>query len=267
MRHVTLAVAVMGTLVLVGGCRSADTPASGPTTTTATVAPDTQAGATPAPSPEEAVDRLLAAERDGDHGASYRLLSADARRGLDANAWARRRNDLARVTGFRVEPARGATVVAEVDHDPGLDPFVGLSPARERQTWRARKDAGGWLVDADPVVEPQYPEVALAGDAALAWARAVQACDQTKAQALQGVDTLFGPVEALAGLCGTTGALAAGRPGPIPGGPDTQALVAQYGTEALDWAKAVPVAGGNRGFSVVLAPIGSVWKVVAVFAS
>ncbi|MGH9164882.1 MAG: hypothetical protein ACRDZW_05125, partial [Acidimicrobiales bacterium] len=209
MRHVTAA--VVAALALTGACSGGDSPQAQPVTTTTAPTDDT-AGSAPAPSAEEAVDRLLAAERDGDHAASYRLLSAQGRRGLDPNAWTRRRNDLPRITGFRVEPGQGATVVALVDHEPGLDPFVGLSPARERQSFRARQGAGGWLVDPDPVVEPQYPDAAAARAAALAWAEAVQACDQPRARGLQGVEAPFGPVEALAGLCWTRDPLSAGPP-------------------------------------------------------
>lgn len=243
---------------------------SSPTTTsTTTTAADTgQDQAEPATSPAEAVTALLAAEQGGDHEASYRLLSAAGRKALDPGAWARLRNQLPAITAVRIdEGPDDGTVVAVVDHEPGLDPFLGLTPARERQTWKASEQGGGWVVEPEPVIEPEFPDVALAQDAALAWARAVQSCDEKAAKTHEGVAALFGPVEAAAGLCGSQATVATGAPEALLGGPDSQALVAQYGPEALVWAKAVPVMGADRPFSVVLAPIGSVWKVVAVFAS
>ncbi len=223
-------------------------------------------GATPEDSPEAAVAALLTAERSGDHAASYRLVSSAGRQDLDEPGWARRRTEVPAVTGFEIERVDGSAVVAVVDHEPGLDAFVGLRPGRERQTWQARREGGGWLVDAEPAVEPQYPPAGAAADGALAWARAVQACDQAAAAAHQAVDVLFGRPEAAAGLCGATATLAAGPPEPAPPGPATADLVAQFGPEALSWARVTPITGGVRPFSVVLAPIGSVWKVVAVLA-
>ena len=214
---------------------------------------------------------LLTAEQRGDHQASYRLLSPAGRKALDPGAWARLRNQLPAITELRVDTAADdtgdeGTVVAIVDHAPGLDPFLGLTPARERQTWKAVEQDGGWVVDPEPLIEPEFPAVALAQDSALTWARAVQACDESSAKAQEGVASLFGPIEAAVGLCGSRATVAVGAPEPLLGGPDSQALVAQYGPEALIWARTVSVMGANRPFGLVLAPIGSVWKVVAVLA-
>ncbi|HVL91903.1 MAG TPA: hypothetical protein VM264_01010 [Acidimicrobiales bacterium] len=249
-----------------GGCRSAGNnpegdaaPGAGPEAPAA--APE---GATPKSSPEAVVQALLAAEQAADHATSYRLLSSQGRRDLDEAGWARRRTEVPAITGFRIEASDGPTVVAVVEHEPGLDPFVGLRPGRERQTWQARPQGGGWLVDAEPVVEPDYPPPEAAGEAALAWARAVQACDRSRAAGHEAVTALFGQPDAAAGLCGTSGALTAGPAEPAPPGPQTADLVAQFGPETLSWARTVAISGALRPFSVVLAPIGSVWKVVAV---
>lgn len=241
-----------------GGGTAAD---PGPAAAAAAAVPD---GATPKPTPDEALIALLRAEQTGDHAASYRLLSAQGRDGLDEATWARRRSELPAVTAFEVDPPEGASVTATVEHEAGLDPFLGLRPGRERQTWQARPVAGGWLLDANPSVTPQYPPDEQAGDAAIAWARAVQACDEEGARGHQGVDVLYGRPEAAGALCGAPGTLVAGPTGPAPPGPETADLVGQFGPETLVWARRVALSGGPAPFSVVLAPIGSVWKVVAV---
>ncbi|MGH9179838.1 MAG: hypothetical protein ACRD0N_14955, partial [Acidimicrobiales bacterium] len=131
----------MVALALVGvgvGCSSGDgdEPATPqpvqPITTGATAR-----SAAPQPSPAAALTALLEAEKAGDHAASYRLLATGARKNLTTAAWSRRRNELPAVTGFTVERTEASTVVALVDHEPGLDPFVGLRPAQDRQRWTA----------------------------------------------------------------------------------------------------------------------------------
>ncbi|MGH9177075.1 MAG: hypothetical protein ACRD0N_00780, partial [Acidimicrobiales bacterium] len=193
------------------------------------------------------------------------LLATGARKNLTTAAWSRRRNELPAVTGFTVERTEGSTVVALVDHEPGLDPFVGLRPAQDRQRWTARKEAGGWLLNPDPRIEMLYPPAGDAPPAALDWAQAVQRCDQAGARRLEGVDVLFGTTDGPARLCRVTGALSAGRPERLPAGPASQELVGQYGAEVLTWARSVRITGGERPFHAVLAPIGSVWRVVGVF--
>ncbi|MDP9387500.1 MAG: hypothetical protein M3Q48_06115, partial [Actinomycetota bacterium] len=221
--------------------------------------------ADPAARPRAAVEAFLGAEQAGDHLASYRLLSGPARRELSPAAWGRQRSELPAVTGFEVERVEGSVVVAVVRHEPGLDPFIGLSPAAERQRWQARREGGGWLLEATPAVEPLLPPDDTAPAAALAWAGALQGCDAEKARGHQAVAVLYGTSDVPATLCRRDAALAVGPPERLAGGPSSQELVAQYGTEALEWARAVAVLGGERPFHVVLAPIGSVWQVVGVF--
>ena len=54
---------------------------------------------------------------------------------------------------------------------PGLDVVIGLSAARERQTWHGRRAGAGWLVDGDP--EAVYAAISMdaAVTAALQWSR------------------------------------------------------------------------------------------------
>lgn len=261
-----------------GGCAgpSADAEPTKGERTTSTTAPADEATAVtvdpaapkPAPRPtiEAALTDLLDAERAGDRTTSYALLSDAGRRAYPSlRAWAERRAELPAITGFDVEKASGSAVVALVRHDPGLDPFVGLRPGRERQTWSARKVDGGFLLDAEPDMVPLFPEVSGATSVAAEWARALQSCDGGRAVALQAVDPLLGLSDAPARLCRSTGEISAARPSAVPAGPPSADLVAQYGTDALTWAKAVAITGPSRPFHLVLAPIGDSWRVVGVF--
>jgi len=213
---------------------------------------------------------LLAAEVRGDQATSYRLLSADGRDQYpNLSEWMKRRTEVPAITSFKVkDPGRsgGRTqkVVVDVRHKPGLDPFIGLSAARERETWVARKKGTGWLVDPEPSVTYELPSDASASTAALSWAQAVQACDKTKAAAHQAVDELYGTPEAATGLCRSKGTASAGKVGRLQAGPSSADLIAQYSTDALAWAKVVPIKASSISFSLVLAPIGSMWKVVGV---
>lgn len=260
---------VLGVLALLSGACSGDAkPTTDPAKSTTTIGPGAgpeAVDATPQPSAKKAAEALLTAEMSGDHAGSYRLLTSAGRKGLTPAAWARRRSEVPVITGFSIEKVDGATVVTLVDHEPGLDPFVGLSPAQERQTWRAHKEGAGWLLEPEPTVKALYPSPVDAPAVALTWARALQACDTAAVHANQAVDVLFGTSDAPDTLCKTTPPLAVSGPESVEAGPASQELVAQYGTDALDWGRAVGVTGGPRPFHVVLAPIGSVWRVVGVF--
>ena len=256
---------IAAVIALAGACSDGDREAQRGATPPEAAAGGSAASGAPQPSAGAALEELLGAEREGDHARSYRVLTSDARRRLTPSAWARRRSEVADVTGFSVEREDDGTVVAVVEHEPGLDPFVGLRPARERQTWRARREGGGWLLEPFPVVEALHPAADQAPPAALAWARAAQACDAAGARAHQALDQLFGSGDAPAALCGGTASLATGGAERLAAGPSSQEVVGQYGVDALQWARTVAVTGGPRPFHVVLAPIGSVWRVIGVF--
>jgi len=150
-----------------------------------------------------------------------------------------------------------------VEHEPGLDPFRGLSFARETQTFTGRRDGAGWLVDADPSVEPVLPPEPLAVEAATSWVTAVQACDKAKAAGLQAVATLFGSAEGAVGLCGKQGPVTpAGVDRLTPGVASTD-IVAQYTTDALSWGRVVRITS-PAPFGVVLAPLGDRWRVLGL---
>jgi hypothetical protein len=209
----------------------------------------------------------LEAEKRGDHAASFGLLSTSGRMQYPSPSdWARRRSELPAVTGYSIE-REGETVIALVEHKPGLDPFVGLSPGRERQTWKGVKEGSGWLVDPDPATQPVLPPDDKAPAAALAWSKALQACDGEKAKSQQAVAALYGISDAPSQLCNAKGEISVGSAEALPAGPASQDLVTQYGPESLSWARAVRVAppAPSHAFHVVLAPVGDGWQVVGVF--
>jgi hypothetical protein len=267
--------ALLALAVLAGAaCRGDDDDGGTAPTTAAATAPGATgaadrtalpAGATPADSLEAAVTTLLTAEQGGDHATSYALLSATSRAEFASEAdWERRRSQLPAMTSFHVEQADDHGVVAVVDHQPGLDPFVGLSET-ERQTWTGVETARGWLVDGEPDREYVLPSDDGVAPAATAWLQAVQRCDQAAADARQAVPDLFGDLSKAQGLCGSTAAVATGPVGALEAGPASSDIVAQYTTDALGWARVVRVTAPVE-IGVVLAPIGTDWKVLGVTA-
>jgi hypothetical protein len=247
---------VVAIALLVTGC-------AGGTTGTATRSPNPTTR--PTSSPKQTLTALLGAEERGDHAASFALLSSASRSTYtDVDDWSRLRSQVPAVTGFTIASSTGASVVAVVEHEPGLDPFIGLSPARTRETWTAVAEHGSWRFDAEPRIRPMLPDRRGTVDAALRWAHAVQSCDAHATVDAQAVARPFGQSDGADQLCGASGRLA-GSPTDVPTGPQTADLVSQYTADSLSWAQAVRVDGGPVPFSVVLAPIGDEWKVVAVF--
>jgi hypothetical protein len=243
---------------------------SAATTTTPGTAPVGAApeGALPRPSAVEAVEALLAAEVELDRATSFTTIGGALRDEFPTlGAWERRRNQLGTPTDFGVEPGPTDDVVlATVTHEPSLDPFRGLIFAEEHQTWTAVAVDGGWLVAAEPEVEPVVPDEALAVETATAWAEAVRACDPETAATFEGVSILFGDGSVALGLCGASTGVEAGTPGPLPSGVVSADIVAQYSSDALLWARVVPITAPIF-FGVVLAPIGSGWKVIGLVPS
>ena len=197
---------------------------------------------TPPHGGHEAVQALLAAEQRGDQAVSYRLLSAAGRKRYPHLAdWQERRSQLPPITSFTISSKSGseggdgsANVVAEVRHKPGLDPFVGLSAGRERETWTAHRE-GSRLVGrpAIPRWPTSCPPSQRAAAAALQWARAVQACDKPAAMALQAVDELYGTSDRDGPRSAVPrGTVTVGKVGRLQAGPSSADLIAQYCTDA-----------------------------------
>lgn len=261
-------------LVVAAGCSDGTGDDDRGDATTTTTAPEPTAttpppGEGPAPRPTlgEAVELFLTAEQDADPAASYRFLGEELRGTYrDVAEWTVRRSQLPPPTGFEIEDTdEDDTVTAIVTHEPGLDPFIGLSPARERQTFTGVEEGGGWLIAAEAEVEILFPDDALATTAVTDWATAVQACDEAAADELQGIDAIFGTSVGAGELCGSEGAVTAEAPERLLGGPESADLIAQYSTDAIDWARAVPVTGPTSPFFVIVAPIGDTWSVIGVY--
>lgn len=266
----------IGALLLLAACSSGAKARTEPhasstaPTSTGTTLPGQSA--TLRATPERAVQALLAAEQRGNHLTSYRLLSPAGRsRYPHLSDWEQRRAEMPAIIAFAVtgrphtgSSSRSADVHVEVQHKPGLDPFVGLSAAHERQTWVGRRQGSGWLVDPDPSVFYEFPPADQATTAALSWARAVQQCDKAAAGRLQAVADLYGSSAGTTRLCRSTGAVRAGQLGPLQAGPSSADLIAQYSTDALAWARVVPVTAPSGHFSVIVAPLGEMWKIVGL---
>lgn len=157
----------------------------------------------------------------------------------------------------------GAQAVAVVDHKPGLDPFVGLSPAHDHETWRATRAGSGWLLYQQPKFVFDLPADSAAAQAARAWVAAVQRCDRKAAAALQAVTTLFDSTSTTPTLCHAAGTVKTGATGALAPGPASGDIVAQYTANALHWARVVQIETPMR-FAVVLAPIARTWKVLGI---
>jgi hypothetical protein len=255
---------------LLGGCSGGKGSTAAPATTApASSLPDPQP--TPRPHLADAVRDLLDAEQRGDPAASFLLLSRQSRAEYkDVADWTKRRQQLPAITKFRLDPAadgdkgdRAAKALAVVEHEPALDPFKGLSLARENQRFTGRHEAAGWLVDGDPDVEPLLPPDPLAVEAATAWVAAVQACDRAKAAGLQAVPNLFGSADGANGLCGKQGPVTPGAVERLTAGVASADIVAQYSTDALEWARVVRITS-PAAFGVVLAPLGDRWQVLGL---
>ena len=159
-----VACSVIGAMVLAGCGNSASVDsATPPTTAVATTAVSSVATTSPVvgntiprspqASAEAAVVALLDAEKAGNHRASFTFLTTSSQASYPSpDVWATHRVGTAPVTTFRVESSSGAEVRVLVEHKPAIDPFVGLQFAQEHQTWHARRESGGWLVDRKSVV-------------------------------------------------------------------------------------------------------------------
>jgi hypothetical protein len=225
--------------------------------------------ATPRPTLDAAVSDLLTAEMHGDHAASFVLLSDEGRQSYkDIFRWRDRRAELPSVTGFKIS-GTGKTpgsLDVLVDHEPGLNPFIGLSPATDHEEWIGRQEHGGWLVDPDATSDPVLPPDTGVQGAVMAWVSAAERCDKTSVASAQAITPILGIANAADQLCGQGIAFQPGPPSKVGPGSATQQLVAQYNSDSLTWARSVSITGGKAPIQIVVAPIGSAWKVVGVFS-
>jgi hypothetical protein len=264
--------AILATTLLVSvACSRGHGVAASPKSGTVTPAP-TGPGAPPAAAKQslrDAVVALLTAEEHGDHAGSFVLLS-DETRGVyrDIPRWKARRDEVPAVTGFTILGAGKApnSINVLVDHVPGLDPYRGLSPAQDHQTWAGRVEHGGWLVDGDPDATPVLPGDSGVASAVNAWLHAAESCNAAAVRRVQAVDPLLGIGDAGQQFCGQQLTLTVSAPVTVPPGDMAQQLIAQYSSDALMWARAVTITGAPALIQVVLAPIGAGWQVIGVYA-
>jgi hypothetical protein len=224
--------------------------------------------------PEAAVELVLRADADAQPERGHAVLDADGRRRYPTPAsWAAALGSRLPPVSFEIvgaaavigSPDQATDVSVTVAHRPSLDPFAGLVPARSEQVWRAHRRDGGWRVAAEPIdVRLVLPSDHTAPEAVRAWVDAVATCDGDKAQALQAVTPLYGPVDLASAPCRHPGRWTVGQPLSLDRSSDTATLLAAFGADATTWARVVPVGGPTKPFLAAVAPVGETWRVVGV---
>ena len=213
--------------------------------------------------PETAVTSFLAAEVDRDFEASYALLDDVTRSRVGTlQGWTNAHANFPRIIGFEVVGADGDTVTADLALDSKLDPVIGLVPATATAEWVTDETAEGHRVVFDEsVLTPVYPDAAPARDAALAWARGVQAGEDV--DDLQAVNRLAGRAGLRQLLTDADGELEAGEPFVLPPDGGDANLLNRFGAGVVEWGRGVPITGA-ADVTVVLAPVGDDWLVVGL---
>lgn len=234
-------------------------------------AADAVIGVEQATDPETALRGFLAAEATGDWEASYAFLT-DVQQEVafpSPALWVNEHANIPTVTGYRIDDVQvddqtgTATVTTLTGFEPQLDPVRGLVAARGRTTWVVEQaDDGTWRVDtAATTNQPLYPDSGGAAEAAQAWVDARVDCQDTTdlEQGLIGSPALAGQ------LCEQQqpDTVTLGEVGPLTDSADTSALLSRFGPEVFGWARAVRVEAATP-LTVVLAPIGQDWRVVAI---
>jgi hypothetical protein len=265
-----------GATLAVRGLRGPDRPAASvrrldlPGTAPAAGAAATRPPAAPvaAGTARAAVRRFRAAAARGDAATSWALLDRAGQARYRSRArWQRAQADRLAVSGVRVggeRPAGGGAVdvTVEATHPAGVDPFVGLTPGRTVETWRARHQRDGWRVAADPVrSRALLPSDRGAPAAVSAWVGRLLGCDPRGAAALQAGD-LYGPASLAAAPCAERGRWTVAAARGFDAATDPQPYVAAFGPEVAGWARLVPVQGPHTRFSAVVAPVGDAWRVL-----
>lgn len=214
-----------------------------------------------ATSPEAAVRGFLTAEALGEFEASHAFLSAADRETYPTPAaWQAAHADFAPITGFEIEQVEGETVITSTALQPGLDPVMGLVPARATGEWKVIEEDEGWRVAfADSTLTPNYPSDEGVLDAVRAWATARMDC-RVEAQ-YDG--TLLGDPSLAEQLCEAGGELALGEPGMLDDSERTTVLLNAFGPDIFSWTRVVPLRAPVQ-MQAVAAPIGDQWQVIAV---
>lgn len=226
-------------------------------------APEGPVVAGPADSPEQALGGFLTAEHARDLETSYTFLEAEDREAFGSPAgWVAAHADLfGPVTGFTldgVDDSSGeAVVTARVSYVPGLDPVVGLTPARALVTVVAHREGDGWVLDLDTFqLEPELPSDRQAADAAERFVAAAQDCAPP-------TGTLIGTAGLVDRLCDASGPVEVGPPSLLDDVTIVQPFVATYGPDAQVWMRVVTVERPVP-LRVVLGPLGDDWTVIGL---
>jgi hypothetical protein len=229
-------------------------------------APEQPPAPGPAPgTPEAAATAFLTAEAADDPAASFAVLSpGDREHHVVLAGWEEAHAEMWDVTGFRLEGTarRGGdvTVDARVELQPALDPVLGLVPAEARLTLPLVEEDGGWRVAfSDSTYQPLYLDDEGAPDAVRSWAESRRRCGSEAEWdgGLLGADYLGDE------LCGAEGRIDVGPVGTIDRLPDATPYLDDFGADAADWARVVPVSGAVE-LDAVAAPLGERWVVIGV---
>lgn len=222
-----------------------------------------------ATTPTDAVRSFLAAEVELDFPTSHAYLAeADLERYPSPERWRAAHSQLLPLTGFvvvdEVTDIDGRTAVrTALALDSGLDPVVGLVPARAEGTWFTEQaDDGTWRVDfTGSRLVPIYPEAEAAVAVVEQWAAAAVACRDPGA--LQAVAPPYGTPALVDQLCDADGDVVVGAVTTLPETGGSSDLLAAFGTDVVGWARVVPITSPVE-LDVVLAPVDDAWGVIGV---
>jgi hypothetical protein len=228
-----------------------------------------------AATPQDAVERFVAAEIDRDDAASWELLSSDSRGRLGVVAeWTRQHAQLPQFVAFVADPEASATapataniagtaqVVGAATLRPELNEIVGAVPDRATVTWTAVAEDGGWRVAfVETRFEPEWPDDASAPSAVERWIEARQRCEDPGA--LEYRAGIVGVAGLAQRLCDASGEARVGRALVLGTRPDPAPVLAAFGPGADQWARTVELSGPVDAHAVV-APLGQQWVVVGL---
>jgi hypothetical protein len=216
-----------------------------------------------APTPDDAVQRFVAAEIAGDYAASWALLATDTRASLGVVAeWTRRHAQLPHLLSFRAEGTDGDRVVGTATLRPELNEVVGAVPERATVTWTAVAEDGGWRVAFNETrIVPEWPDDASAPAAVTRWVESHQRCEDPGA--LEYRAGLVGVAGLAERLCDASGETRVGRAVVLGTRPDPASVLAAFGPGADQWARTVELTGPVEAYAVV-APLGEEWVVIGL---
>ncbi len=219
--------------------------------------------ATPAASPRLAIDGFLTAEVNGDYPASFGLLSnSDRATAVSVGSWTQAHETLPTYTSYSIDSDSGPTVVTQVAMTPRLDETVGEVASSAKVTWTTVQEGGGWSVKfSSAKVAPNFPDPTDAPAAALAWVAAAQS--GTPDTSYDGA--LLGNPDVVTKLAKLSGAFTAEPIEDLASWPNVAVVTNAFGSDAVGWARVVPV-DGPVGLDLVVAPLADRWVVVAAVA-